>query len=118
MKNLFFCAVGSSQGYGKEPLHVAGKEGIDERWIPGTSFCAAGFLSLVWAASNTLLGRYPAASAVARSVRLGKSGVHSKVIRPRREHCQFSVTLEVYSHVLPTMQLEAAAKLNAELGGA
>ena len=43
------------------------------------------------------------------------NGVHPKVVQERLGHSQISVTLDVYSHVLPTMQLEAAAKLDEAL---
>jgi integrase len=40
------------------------------------------------------------------------AGVHPKVVQERLGHSQISVTLDTYSHVLPTMQLEAAGQLN------
>ena len=40
------------------------------------------------------------------------AGVHPKIVQERLGHSQISVTLDTYSHVLPTMQLEAAGKLN------
>jgi integrase len=43
------------------------------------------------------------------------AGVHPKVVQERLGHSQISVTLDVYSHVLPTMQLEAAARLDAAM---
>jgi integrase len=43
------------------------------------------------------------------------AGVHPKVVQERLRHSQISVTLDVYSHVLPTMQLEAAARLDAAM---
>ena len=42
-------------------------------------------------------------------------GVHPKVVQERLGHSQISVTLDTYSHVLPTMQLEAAGKFDALL---
>jgi len=33
-------------------------------------------------------------------------------------HSQVSLTLNTYSHVLPALQEDAAAKMNAALGGA
>ncbi|HEX5106171.1 MAG TPA: site-specific integrase [Pirellulaceae bacterium] len=39
-------------------------------------------------------------------------GVHPKVVQERLGHSQISVTLDTYSHVLPTMQLEAAGKFD------
>jgi integrase len=43
-------------------------------------------------------------------------GVHPKVLQERLGHSQISVTLDTYSHCLPTMQREAAGTLDALLG--
>jgi integrase len=40
------------------------------------------------------------------------AGVHPKVVQERLGHAQISVTLDIYSHVLPGMQREAAAKFD------
>jgi integrase len=40
------------------------------------------------------------------------AGIHPKVVQERLRHAQISVTLDTYSHVLPGMQREAAAKLD------
>jgi integrase len=40
------------------------------------------------------------------------AGVHPKVVQEMLGHSQISVTMDIYSHVLPTMQEEAADKLN------
>jgi integrase len=40
------------------------------------------------------------------------SGVHPKVVQERLGHSQISVTLDTYSHVLASMQEEAAGKLD------
>ena len=39
------------------------------------------------------------------------AGENPKVVSERLGHATFNVTLDCYSHVLPTMQKEAAAKL-------
>jgi integrase len=39
-------------------------------------------------------------------------GVHPKVVQERLGHSQISVTLDTYSHVLPSMQVEAAGKFD------
>lgn len=39
-------------------------------------------------------------------------GVHPKIIQEHLGHSQISLTLDTYSHVLPSMQQEAAAKLD------
>lgn len=40
-------------------------------------------------------------------------GVHPKIVQERLGHSTISMTLDTYSHVTPTMQQEAAAKLDA-----
>jgi integrase len=45
------------------------------------------------------------------------AGVHPKVVQERLGHSQIGVTMDIYSHVLPSMQQEAASKLNEMLGG-
>jgi integrase len=49
-------------------------------------------------------------------------GVHPKVVQEILGHSQISMTLDTYSHVLPSMQQEAMDKLDdlfkhADLGG-
>jgi integrase len=42
-------------------------------------------------------------------------GVHPKVVSERLGHSSISITLDTYSHVLPGIQEEAAAKIDAAL---
>ena len=44
-------------------------------------------------------------------------GVHPKVVSERLGHSSIAITLDTYSHVLPSMQEEAAAKLGVILDG-
>lgn len=44
-------------------------------------------------------------------------GVHPKVVQEILGHSQISMTMDIYSHVLPTMQQEAVGKLNNVLQG-
>ena len=46
-----------------------------------------------------------------------RQGVHPKVVQERLGHATISLTLDTYSHVLPSMQKDAAGKLDAILGG-
>jgi integrase len=39
-------------------------------------------------------------------------GVHPKVVQERLGHSSISLTLDLYSHVLPVMQIEAANKID------
>ena len=43
------------------------------------------------------------------------AGVHPKVVQERLGHSQIGVTLDIYSHVLPTLQRDAASKLDEML---
>jgi integrase len=43
-------------------------------------------------------------------------GVHPKIVQERLGHSQISLTLDTYSHVLPGLQKEAAAKLDGLFG--
>jgi integrase len=44
-------------------------------------------------------------------------GVNARVIIETLGHSQVSLTLNTYSHVLPTLQREAATKIDAVLAG-
>jgi integrase len=40
------------------------------------------------------------------------AGVHPKIVQERLGHSQIGVTMDTYSHCLPSMQKEAAGKLD------
>jgi integrase len=44
------------------------------------------------------------------------AGIHPKVVQEILGHSQISMTMDIYSHVLPTMQEEAMSKLNDIIG--
>jgi integrase len=44
-------------------------------------------------------------------------GVHPKVVQELLGHSQISMTMDIYSHVLPSMQKEAMEKINTLLQG-
>lgn len=44
-----------------------------------------------------------------------QQGVHPKVVQERLGHSSISMTLDVYSHVLPSLQEDVAEKLDALL---
>lgn len=48
---------------------------------------------------------------------LFKEGVHPKIVSERLGHSTTTLTMDVYSHVLPTMQAEAARTIDKVLGG-
>src|SRR5262249_49607086 len=50
------------------------------------------------------------------TVLLGKK-VHPKIVQEILGHSQISMTMDIYSHVLPTMQEEAMSTINGVLGG-
>lgn len=47
-----------------------------------------------------------------------RQGVHPKVVSERLGHSTVGITLDVYSHVLPRMQEEAAQRIDATLRAA
>jgi integrase len=42
-------------------------------------------------------------------------GVHPKVVQERLGHSQIGLTMDTYSHVMPSMQKDAAGQLDAML---
>lgn len=44
-----------------------------------------------------------------------QEGIHPKVVQERLGHSSISLTLDVYSHVIPSMQEEVAEKLDSLL---
>ena len=46
------------------------------------------------------------------------AGIHPKIVQERLGHSNISITLDRYSHVLPGMQEDAVAKVNAALQAA
>ncbi len=52
----------------------------------------------------------------AHASQLLRLGVHPKVVSERLGHSSVGITLDTYSHLLPGMQAEAAAKINGALG--
>ena len=47
-----------------------------------------------------------------------KQGIHPKVVSERLGHAKVGITLDIYSHVLPGMQEEAARRIDSVLRGA
>ena len=45
-------------------------------------------------------------------------GVHPKVVQERLGHFSIAVTMDIYSHLMPNMQADAAAKVDAALSAA
>lgn len=43
-------------------------------------------------------------------------GVNAKSVRERLGHASIGITLDIYSHVLPDMQAQAAVEMDAALG--
>lgn len=52
------------------------------------------------------------------ATQLLRHGVHPKIVSERLGHSKVGITLDIYSHVLPGMQEDAALKLNLSLGAA
>jgi integrase len=47
-----------------------------------------------------------------------RAGIHPKVVSERLGHATVSITLDTYSHAIPAMQEEAAAKIAALVAAA
>jgi integrase len=45
-----------------------------------------------------------------------EAGVHPKVVQERLGHATIAITIDTYSHAIPAMQEDAAAKIAALLG--
>ena len=45
-------------------------------------------------------------------------GVHPKVVQERLGHASIAITMDIYSHVMPNMQAEAATKIDEALKAA
>ena len=52
------------------------------------------------------------------ATQLLKQGVHPKIVSERLGHSSIGITLDVYSHVLPGMQEDAAQKIDVALRSA
>lgn len=52
------------------------------------------------------------------ATQLLRAGVHPKVVSERLGHSAIGITLDTYSHVLPGMQEDAVARIDATLGAA
>lgn len=45
-----------------------------------------------------------------------QQGIHPKIVSERLGHASIGITLDTYSHVLPSMQAEAAEAVDAIFG--
>jgi len=45
-------------------------------------------------------------------------GIHPKVVQERLGHASIALTLDTYSHSIPTLQRDAAVKMDELLGAA
>ena len=44
--------------------------------------------------------------------------VHPKIVQERLGHSSIAITMDIYSHLMPNMQADAAAKVDAALRAA
>ncbi len=63
---------------------------------------------------NRLAGRFHELGHTAATLLLGKN-IHPKIVSEMLGHCNVYITLDIYSHVTPTMQREAARAMGALL---
>jgi integrase len=55
------------------------------------------------------------ANAATHATHLLSSGIHPKIASERLGHSKVGITLDLYSHVMPGMQEDAVAKVDAAL---
>jgi len=67
-------------------------------------------------AANLPLIRFHDLRHSAATILLGM-GVHSKIVQELLGHSNINTTMDIYSHVLPSMQKEAMGKLDTLFGG-
>ena len=70
----------------------------------------------IWAQSGVPAIRFHDLRHSAATIALSQ-GVHPKIVSEMLGHSRISLTLDVYSHSLPTLQVEAADKIAAALAG-
>lgn len=84
------------------------------RPIESQNLLARGFRPLLKRAGLPTM-RFHDLRHTAATLLLGE-GVHPKIVSEMLGHSQVSVTLDIYSHVTPTMQAQAAAAMESVLG--
>ena len=83
-----------------------------DRWRQPT--CGAGSSSPCFKRAGLPGIRFHDLRHTAATLLLGE-GVHPKIVSERLGHSRVGITLDLYSHVTPTMQREAAASVDAVL---
>ncbi|MEX2247259.1 MAG: site-specific integrase [Dehalococcoidia bacterium] len=84
------------------------------RAIDATKFLRQSFAPLLKAAGLPHI-RFHDLRHTAATLLLGR-GVHPKIVSEMLGHSQIAITLDLYSHVTPTMQREASAAMDAIVG--
>ena len=64
------------------------------------------------------MGRHPARAAAQPRQPLLAANVHPKVVQERLGHSSIAITMDIYSHLMPNMQGEAAAAVDGVLRAA
>ena len=83
--------------------------------IEATKFLRNSFAPLLKAAGLPPM-RFHDLRHTAATLLLGR-GVHPKIVSEMLGHSQIAITLDLYSHVTPTMQREATAAMDAIVSG-
>lgn len=83
--------------------------------IEATKFLRTSFAPLLKAAGLPAM-RFHDLRHTAASLLMGR-GIHAKVVSEMLGHSQIAITLDLYSHVTPTMQREATLAMDAIVSG-
>ena len=98
------------EGHGANPLVFVSEEGLP---IKRSDLRRLSFLPLLKLAGLPTI-RFHDLRHTSATMLLGE-GIHPKIVQERLGHSTISLTMDTYSHVLPSMQLDAADKLNGIL---
>ena len=83
--------------------------------LSGVQLTRANFYSLLKRAQLPRI-RFHDLRHTAATLLLGR-GINPKIVSEMLGHATIAITLDIYSHVLPDMQQQAAAAMEATLGG-
>ena len=98
-------------GYNDQDLLFPKRDG--RPWRPSQLTDSFGYL----ARRTGLPGIHPHSLRHSHATHLLKANVHPKIVSERLGHSKVGITLDLYSHLTPSMEQEAADVIEAALGG-